>query len=482
MAKKIVLYNTLERKKMDFVPLDIKGKKVGMYTCGPTVYNFAHIGNLRTYVFEDILKRTLLFYGYDVQHIMNITDVGHLTGDSDAGEDKMEREARQKSQNVWELAAKYTEAFRKDLHNLNIIEPNIWCKATDHIPQQIALVQELEKQGFTYQLEDGIYFDTAKFPKYADFARIDVQNLDAGSRVEMIAGKRNITDFALWKFSPKEGARRQMEWESPWGMGFPGWHIECSAMSMNYLGQQFDIHCGGIDHIPIHHTNEIAQVEAVTKKRWVNYWLHGEFLVVQKKDDKDISRMGKSEGNFLTLQVLINQNFHPLAYRYFLLNAHYRKQLIFSEEAMQAAQNGYKNLQHKIAILKTQQQLEKETSLKNNMGKLYRYREQFSDEIYDDLNMPNALAVLWTMLDDKDLTVSQKLDIVSEFDQILGLELGKITFAEEEIPAKVLELDVLRQKARQDKNWSEADRLRKEIKVLGYDVLDSKDGVKFKKS
>lgn len=476
MAKKIVLYNTLGHEKIEFVPLDPGGKKVGLYTCGPTVYNFAHIGNLRTYVFEDILKRTLRFYGYEVTHIMNITDVGHLTGDSNIGGDKIEEAARQSQQPVWGIAQKYTEAFQHDIHLLNIQPPTIWCKATDHIPQQIALIQQLEERGFTYRLEDGIYYDTSKFPDYAKFARLDVKNLEAGFRVEMVLGKRNPTDFALWKFSPKDGPRRQMEWNSPWGIGFPGWHIECSAMSMHYLGPQFDIHCGGIDHVTIHHTNEIAQVEAITQKRWVNYWLHGEFLLVQKKESADASRMGKSEGNFLTLQVLMNQNFHPLAYRYFLLNAHYRKQLIYSQEAMQSAQNGFMNLQQKIHDLK------KKPSAATNLQRAAEYHEQFVTAMYDDLNTPNALAVLWTMLDDKALTPTQKLQLIAGFDLILGLDLGKVELPKEEIPEAIQKLAQARFLARQAKNWEEADKIRGEIKALGFDVLDSKDGCTPRKS
>jgi len=475
VTKKIVLYNTLDREKVEFIPLDPGGKKVGIYTCGPTVYNFAHIGNLRTYVFEDILKRTLRFYGYEINHVMNITDVGHLTGDSDSGQDKMEDAAHRNQQTVWDLAKKYTEAFQNDIRLLNIQPPNVWCRATDHIPQQIALVQQLEKLGFTYTLEDGIYYDTSKFPNYSKFARLDVKNLEAGARVEMVQGKRHPTDFALWKFSPKDGPRRQMEWDSPWGIGFPGWHIECSAMSMYYLGQQFDIHCGGIDHVPIHHTNEIAQVEAVTQRRWVNYWLHGEFLLVQKKESPEAGRMGKSEGNFLTLPVLMSQNFHPLAYRYFLLNAHYRKQLVYSQEAMQAAQNGFMNLQQKVMELK-----QKPLGVVN-LKRAAEYHEQFVEAVYDDLNIPNALAVLWTMLDDKGITPAQKLQLIAGFDLILGLDLGKLQIQPDEIPESVQQLVQERLLARQNKNWAEADRIRNEIKALGFDVLDGKDGCKVKK-
>lgn len=271
------LYNTLSRAKETFQ--SIRPNEVGLYTCGPTVYNYAHIGNLRTYLFEDILKRTLTYSGYAVKHVMNITDVGHLTGDRDMGEDKLEKGARREGKSAWDIAAAYTQAFQKDLERLNILAPSIWCKATDTIPEQIALIQILEKKGFTYRTRDGIYFDTARFPKYTQLSHQNLDALQEGARVEKNPEKRNATDFALWKFSPA-GVQRQMEWDSPWGVGFPGWHIECSAMSMKYLGDQLDIHCGGTDHIDVHHTNEMAQSEAATGKPFFNVWMHGAFLII----------------------------------------------------------------------------------------------------------------------------------------------------------------------------------------------------------
>jgi cysteinyl-tRNA synthetase len=275
----IYLYNTLTREKDLFKP--IKDGKVGMYACGPTVYLFPHIGNMRTYIFEDILKRVLSYNGYDVKHVMNITDVGHLTNDRDMGEDKVEKEAEKEGKTAWEIASFYTEAFKKDLNYLNIIYPNIFCRATDNIPEQIALIQTLEKKGYTYKINDGIYFDTSKVSDYTKLSGQHLEALKEGARVEVNEGKKNHTDFALWKFSPKD-IKRQMEWQSPWGVGFPGWHIECSAMSLKYLGKHFDIHCGGIDHVNIHHTNEIAQTESATgEKPWVNYWIHGAFLNIK---------------------------------------------------------------------------------------------------------------------------------------------------------------------------------------------------------
>ncbi len=464
----LFLYNTPERRKTEFQPLHPDKKTVGMYTCGPTVYNFAHIGNLRTYVFEDILKRTLLYNGYEVKHVMNITDVGHLTDDASDGEDKMEKGAKREGKSVWEISEMYADAFKDDLKELNILYPTIWCKATDHIEQQIELVKKLEENGFTYTIEDGVYFDTSKFPDYTKFANIQIDNIRAGARIEVVEGKKNPTDFALWKFSPKTGPKRQMEWESPWGTGFPGWHIECSAMSCHYLGEQFDIHCGGIDHIPVHHTNEIAQVEAVTKKQWVKYWLHGEFLLISKNNDEaDAGRMGKSEGNFLTLSLLKTKGYQPLEYRYFLLNAHYRHPLVFTEKAMESAKNGYRNLVQKILELKS-----KATSPiapEDNT-----YSQQFREAINDDLNTSRALAVLWKTLDDKELTPENKLYLLYQYDQVLGLDLENIQKTQEDIPEEIKELAIQRQEARKNKDWTLADQLRKKIQELGYDILDTK--------
>lgn len=479
IKKTLMLYNTKERQKMAFSPLDPEGKLVKMYTCGPTVYNYAHIGNLRTYVFEDILKRTLLFHGFQVNHVMNITDVGHLTDDADHGDDKMEKGAHREGKSVWEIAEKYTQAFKSDIQALNILPPTIWCKATAHIPQQIKLIQKLEEKGITYRLADGIYYDTSRFPAYKDFAHLDIENIKAGARVEMVEGKRNPTDFALWKFSPKDGAKRQMEWDSPWGIGFPGWHIECSAMSMHYLGEQFDIHCGGIDHIPVHHTNEIAQVEAATGKPWVNFWLHGEFLVVlkNKEGENDIARMGKSEGNFLTLSFLQKQNYQPLAYRYLLLNAHYRSQLIYTQEAMQSAQRGFQNLTDKVAALR-------ETTKPEEIAKAAIHEPSlvsFAEAILDDLNSPQALASAWKILGDNSLSAPVKLRTLEKFDEVLGLKIADMVPRVDAIPPEIENLLEKRLAARKAKDWKQADAIRDEIKAKGYEVLDGKEGLKVKK-
>jgi cysteinyl-tRNA synthetase len=322
------LYDTYTRTVRDFEPLH--PPEVGLYTCGPTVYDYAHIGNLRTYIFEDILRRVLEFNGYKVKHVMNITDVGHLTSDADTGEDKMEKGSRRTGKSAWEIAEFYTQAFQEDMRHLNILDPTIWCRATDHIAEQIEFIQCIEAKGYTYRTSDGIYFDTSKLPDYGYLARLDIEGLQAGQRIDM-GEKRSVTDFALWKFSSPD-ERRQMEWDSPWGRGFPGWHIECSAMSAKYLGAFFDIHCGGEDHISVHHPNEIAQTQACYGTRLANFWMHGYFLQL------DSAKMAKSAGGFLRVQTLVDRGYDPLAYRFFCLSAHYRAKLNFNWESLDGAE------------------------------------------------------------------------------------------------------------------------------------------------
>ncbi len=458
----IYLYNTLTRTKEPFRPLE--AGSVGLYTCGPTVYNYAHIGNLRTYVFEDILKRVLAYNGLTVKHVMNITDVGHLTGDRDMGEDKMEKGAQREGLTAWEIAEHYTAAFKEDLAHLNIVDPEIWCKATDTIPEQIALIQTLEEKGFTYRTGDGIYFDTSKFKDYAKLSRQNRDALQEGARVEKNVEKRNPTDFALWKFSP-EGARRQMEWASPWGTGFPGWHIECSAMSMKFLGEQLDIHCGGTDHIDVHHTNEMAQSEAATGKPFFNFWMHGEFLNIQGG-----KKMAKSEGNFLTLEnAFIKSDIDPLVYRYATFHSHYRKPMEYSDDSVAAAQNGLRNLRGQVARL-VEGAGEEQAAVHTG------FKAKFLTQLNDDLNMPRALAVLQELLKSGERD-AVKLATVREFDTaILGLGLDRKEVAEP-LPQAILDLMALRIKARSDKDWAESDRLRDEIQAMGYGVQDGKDGM-----
>ena len=457
----LYLYNTLNRKKEIFKP--IQDKKVGLYTCGPTVYNFAHIGNLRTFIFEDILKRVLLYNGYRVKHIMNITDVGHLTGDRDMGEDKMEKGAQREGKTAWEIAEFYTRAFKQDMTHLNILEPTLWCKATDTIPEQIELIKTLEDKGFTYNISDGIYFDTSKFEGYTKLSNQDLEALQEGARVEKNPEKRNATDFALWKFSPDD-VKRQMEWDSPWGVGFPGWHIECSAMSMKFLRDQLDIHCGGVDHIDVHHTNEIAQSEAATGKKFFNTWMHGAFLIISGG-----KKMAKSEGNFLTLDSTHIQNgIDPLVYRFATYQTHYRKPMEYSEESVQAARNGLEHLRNQVRSLMSKGMNETATV---NDG----YKQNFIKELNDDLNMPRALASVQDALK-SDMDDSEKLATVLDFDRVLGLDLEKVTVSEA-LPENIQQKIEARKKARAEKDWALSDQLRDEIQALGYVVQDAKDGM-----
>jgi cysteinyl-tRNA synthetase len=452
------LYNTLTRRKETFTPL--KAGEVGLYTCGPTVYNFAHIGNLRTYLFQDILKRVLTYNGYRVKHVMNITDVGHLTGDRDMGEDKMEQGAQREGKSAWDIAAFFTKAFQEDLKGLNILDPTIWCKATDTILEQIDLIRMLEEKGYTYKTSDGIYFDTARFPDYVKLSRQNLDALQEGARVEKNPEKRNFTDFALWKFSPKD-AQRQMEWDSPWGVGFPGWHIECSAMSMKYLGDQLDIHCGGTDHIDVHHTNEIAQSEAATGKPFFNFWMHGAFLNITGG-----KKMAKSSGNFLTLtSTFSDQGIDPLVYRFAAFQTHYRKPMEYSDEAIQAARNGYNHLKNQVRQLFDQAGVPAAEVDAD-------HKTRFLTAINDDLNMPRAMAAVQETLK-SDLPPAVKLATVLDFDQVLGLSLNQVT-ADEALPAEIEAKLAQRQQARADKNWTLSDQLRDEIKALGYQVQDAK--------
>ncbi len=447
------IYNTLTRKKENFKPIE-KGK-VGMYVCGPTVYWYQHIGNLRTYIFADILRRVLKYDGFKVKHVMNVTDVGHLTSDEDTGEDKMERAAAKEGKKAEDIANFYWKIFREDFKKLNIIEPDIWSKATEHIKEQINLIRKLEEKGFTYKTSDGIYFDTSKFKNYGKLAKLKVEGLEAGKRVDL-KEKKNPTDFALWKFSL--GVKRQQEWNSPWSVGFPGWHIECSAMSMKYLGEHFDIHTGGIDHIPVHHTNEIAQSEAATGKKFVNYWMHGAFLT--SKGEK----ISKSKGGLYTISDLEKLGFAPLIYRYLVLNAHYRKMLDFSLEAMENAKISYERLKNIISELKADGKINK------------KYLKEFEDAMNDDLNMPNALAVLWKLV--RDEMAEGKFETIKKMDSVFGLDLLKKEKVI--IPAEIKKLAEEREKARGKKDWKKADKLREEIKEMGWEIEDKEEGYELK--
>ena len=459
---KLYLYNSLTRKKQEFKP--IKSGTVGLYTCGPTVYNYAHIGNLRTYIFEDILKRVLLYNGYAVKHVMNITDVGHLTGDRDMGEDKMEAGAAREGKSAWDIAEYYTQSFKKDIGQLNILAPDVWVKATDTIPEQIALIRTLEQKGYTYQTADGIYFDTSKFKNYTKLSHQDLEALKEGARVERNPEKRNATDFALWKFSPP-GSKRQMEWDAPWGVGFPGWHLECSAMSMKFLGDQLDIHCGGTDHIDVHHTNEIAQSEAATGKPFFNFWMHGAFLIIQGG-----KKMAKSEGNFLTLEnAFLKNDISPIVYRFASFLTHYRKPMEYSDEGIEAARNGLLHVQNQVRQIAA-------AGAGAEVSVNTEFKHKFSENLNDDLNMPRAMATVQEMLKSK-ISDAQKYSTMMDFDRVLGLQLDQLD-QDQTLPAAVQDLVAARQQARQDKNFATSDQLRVEIEALGYQVQDTADGMK----
>jgi len=471
------LYNTLTRKKEEIVPLE--DDLIRMYTCGPTVYNYAHIGNLKMYVFEDTLKRALMYVGFKVKHVMNITDVGHLTSDSDTGEDKMELGAKREHKSAWEIADFYTKSFFRDTDALNIIRPDFTPRATETIQDQIELIRRIEKNGYTYRTGDGIYFDTSKLKDYGKLARLKKESLKAGARVEMVEGKKNPTDFALWKFSPKD-QKRQMEWDSPWGKGFPGWHIECSAMSMKYLGKTFDIHCGGIDLIPVHHTNEIAQSIAATGKEPVKCWVHGEFLIMGKE------KMAKSAGGFLTLQSLTEQGIDPLAYRMFCLSAHYRSQLMYDVNAVRSAQTGLARMREFMDRLRDV----KEPKSKASMDKILESAKMgFRKHIEDDLNTPKALALLSDFMRDVNSLIdrnalgkedaSRIFEMMLDFDMVLGLKLGEIK--EEKVPDEIAMLVRQREEYRERKMFKESDQIRIKLKELGWEVSDTPKGPKVKK-
>ena len=457
MTPKIELYNTKSRELETFIPV-LPGV-VSIYSCGPTVYHYQHIGNMRAAVFADTLHRMFVQSGYEVRHIINITDVGHNVDDGDTGEDKMEKGSKREGKSVWDIAKMYTDAYFKDLSALGIhVDEYLFPRATDHIQEQIDLIKKLEVKGSTYTITDGVYFDTSTFEHYADFAHLDIEGLKSGARVEENLEKRNITDFALWKFSPTH-EQRQMEWDSPWGKGFPGWHIECSAMAMKYLGEHFDIHTGGIEHIPVHHTNEIAQSEAATGTPYVNYWMHNNHLL------DTTGKMSKSTGDFLTLNTLIEKGYDPLAYRYFLMSANYRKELLFSFEALDAAVVAYEKL-------RTFCRQEKDSIGVLNMV----YAQSFDEALRADLNTSKALSVLWTMLKDDTLSDGDKYATLMHYNKFLGFGLEKVVIDVLVIPEAVQVLLTARSQARNEKDFAESDRLRDEIQKHGFVVKDTPEG------
>ncbi|MEW6686922.1 MAG: cysteine--tRNA ligase [Candidatus Edwardsbacteria bacterium] len=457
-------FNTLTRKREEFVPL--REDWVGMYTCGPTVYDYAHIGNFRTYIFEDILRRVLEYNGYQVKHVMNVTDVGHLTSDADEGEDKMLEGAKREKKTPWEIAEYYSKDFFENLLRLNILKPHIICKATEHIPEMIDLVQRLFERGYAYEISDGIYFDVSKLRKFGQLSGQILEEQEAGARIEVNPEKKHPADFALWR---KASPNHIMQWDSPWGKGFPGWHIECSAMNMKYLGETIDIHCGGVDHIPIHHENEIAQSEGATGKQFVRYWLHGQFLQV------DGGKMAKSLGNFYRLQDLEAKGIEPLAFRYFCLTGQYRTPLNFTWESIRSARNGLWNLREEI--LRRRRETED-----FDKSEVERLQKNFLEAINDDLNMPQALSIVWEAI--KVLSGKTWWKLILQFDRVLGLGLDKLDEIEKEmttIPPKIEELRIKRDEARKKKEWKTADELRKKAEEQGYLFEDTPEGTKVKK-
>ena len=465
----LTLYNTYTKKLETFKP--ITPGHVGMYHCGPTVYDYPHIGNLRSYVFADTLRRTCEFLGYTVTQVINITDVGHTVADADLGDDKMEIQAVKSQKTPQEIATYFTEIFFKNLKDLNIITTGTHVpRATGFIDEQIAFIQKLEAQGHTYTTSEGVYFDVSTYPDYGKLGNIDLKGLEAGHRIQHSNEKKTPYDFALWKFSPQEGPKRQQEWASPWGVGFPGWHIECSAMSQHILGETFDIHTGGIDHIPVHHNNEIAQSECLTHKPLAHIWMHGAFL--NWKDKK----MSKSDGSFVRLEDLAEKDITPLAFRYFLLQSKYRQEIVFDIESLRAAQTAYNRLLGRVkGIWQGKADVQSEPSVVNTVSQ--ELTSEITKRITDDLNTPQVIAYLWDIIKDEHILASFSRKDFEKFiqsvDTLLGLGLQS-TFADTscEITPDIQKRIELRTIARQEKNWAEADKLREELKSLGYEVHD----------
>lgn len=465
------IYNTLTRQIEDFKP--IEEGKVGIYTCGPTVYHYAHIGNLKTYILEDVLQKTLEYVGYDVKRVMNVTDVGHLESDADDGEDKMLKGALRENKTVWEVAEFYTNAFFADCEKLNIKMPHVIAKATDYIDTYIEIIQELEAKGYTYFTNGNVYFDISKFPNYTQLSKMNLEELQIGAREDVThdENKKNPQDFVLW-FTKSKFENQAMKWDSPWGIGYPGWHMECSAIALKHLGERLDIHCGGVDHIPVHHTNEIAQTESYTGQKWVNYWWHGEFLLDHS------GKMSKSKGEFLTLSLLEKKGFSPIVYRFFVLNSHYRKQLVFSFESLSMAKMAYEKLKARTLAIKDTIIVDEPIT-----DKVEIYKDKFKEQLEDDLNISNAITVLHEVLKVSDLNNNEKLYLIEDFEKVLSLDLLKVTveaFSSEEI-THIEAMIALRKEAKKNKDFAEADRIRNELLAEGIALEDTREGVKYKR-
>jgi len=460
------IYNTLSRKVEDFIPHE--DGVVRMYTCGPTVYNYAHIGNLRTYIFEDILEKGLCYLGYDVKRVMNITDVGHMTSDADSGEDKMQKGAKAEGKTVYEIADFYTDAFFKDAGKLNIRKPDVVERASKHIDMYICMISKMLEDGFAYISDGNVYFDISKANEYYQLSGKNPEDLMVGVRetVEEDKAKRNPADFGLW-FTVSKFQDQDMKWDSPWGIGYPGWHIECSGISAKYLGEYLDIHCGGIDNIFPHHTNEIAQSEAYFGHKWCNYWVHGEHLNDQS------GKMSKSKGEFLTVSLLEEKGYSPLSYRYFCLGSHYRKGLVFTYDGLLQAENAYKKLKNKIKSLNRTPDLKE--------GKIDFYKEKFKEAISNDLNTSSMLTLVYDVLKDDELTDFTKLYLIEDFDKVLSLDLTTDEFeVDEELENYILDAIEKRKQAKINKNFEEADRIRNELLEKGIQLVDSREGTTYK--
>jgi len=453
----IKFYNTATRKKEEFRP--IEEGKVGIYSCGPTVYWSPHVGNMYAYLFNDVLVRTLRYLGYEVKQVMNITDVGEL---SSSGEDKMEKGAKREGLSVWEVAKKYEKEFFESSEMLNITAPNVICRATEYIKEQIELIKIIEANGYAYLIDDGLYFDTSKFSDYAKFANLKLDELIDTDRDEISKQKRNRSDFALWKLNPKD-TKREMEWDSPWGRGFPGWHIECTAMSTKHLGNVFDIHTGGIDHIPVHHTNEIAQGYGAFGRQTANFWIHNGWVM-----GKGGAKMAKSSGDIVTMPELKEMGIEPLVYRYLFLTTHYRNGVEFSVDSLKMMIKPYEKLKSLVVSFGEGGTINED------------YKKQFIEKIADDLAMPEAISLLWKLVKDDEVKGEDKKATILDFDKVLGLDLAK-RIKEEIVPGEVIKLVEERKRARKNKDWGESDRLRGKIEKMGYAVEDEKDDCKIRK-
>lgn len=472
------LYNTLS-KKIEKIE-NSKDHEIGLYACGPTVYDYTHLGHLRKYTLDDVLVRALRNDGFKVKHVQNITDVGHLSDDGDSGEDKLEKGAKKYGESVWEIAKRFENYFWHSMDLIGVEKPDISCRATDHIKEQLEMVKTLEQKGFTYIIDgDGVYFDTAKLDDYGKLARLNIEELKEGARVET-KGKKNITDFALWKFE-REGENRAMVWESPWHQrSFPGWHIECSAMGMHYLGEQFEIHTGGIDHIPVHHTNEIAQAEASTgKKPFVRVWVHHNFLQIEGE------KMSKSLGNVFTIDDVVEKGFDPQALRLLFLTGHYRSEMNFTWDNLAGSQKAWNKLLKTVVILRSKVKSDQVFSDKNKSKLVDSYHDEFFESINNDLNTSMAIATLWEVVKDKKLSANDKLLLILDFDSVLGLGLEVAAIDQKanleginkaQVPQQVLELLDQRNQARETKDWKKSDQLRDEISELGFKVTDETNG------